>query len=216
MDLYSKIKHQRREIDAPVDTIGCASAGAGLEAEEKKFQILIALLLSSQTKDEVTHEATQLLNKRLGGLSPLKVCNASPDVIHGCIKKVGYHNKKLKYLISISHRLRGTELPETLEEVLKLPGIGRKMAYLYLQHACNINSGIGVDTHVYRISKRIGLSSASTPEGVRHDLERALEKDEWVNVNQVFVGFGQKVCLSVHPKCEMCCVREECPSSTFK
>lgn len=213
MDLYGRIKCQREAIDAPVDTVGCASIGAGMGREDRKFQTLVGLLLSSQTKDEVTHEAVRQLNKRLGGLTPPNVCRASAELVHGCIGKVGYHNKKLKYLLEISQRHESTALPETLEGILRLPGIGKKMAYLYLQHGCGINTGIGVDTHVYRISRRLGLSEARTPEGVRVDLERTFERDEWVDINRVLVGFGQKVCLPVRPRCEMCCVGDECPSS---
>lgn len=220
MDLYQKIKAQRLTFSAPVDTMGCALAGKGLDEETRRFQILVALLLSSQTKDETTFAAVQTLSSRLGTLTPASVCAAPPELVHSCIEKVGYHNKKLGFLVEISRRLNGNAdaggflAPATLEDVLSLPGIGEKMAYLYMQHACGTTCGIGVDTHVHRISRRIGLTSSSSPRGTRLELERMFRAEEWPEINAVLVGFGQKICHSVRPRCGECSIKDECPSST--
>lgn len=213
MDLYFKIKEQRKTFRAPVDNMGCYSVGVGHEGNTKKFQILIALLLSSQTRDEVTYSAIKSLNSFLGTLTPEHVLKSPEDSLHKCIEKVGYHNKKVKFLIEISKRVRNA-MPNTLEDVLKLPGIGKKMAYLYLQHGCGRNEGIGVDTHVHRISNRIGLVQTREPEETRKALEKMLETSEWQEINRVMVGFGQTVCTPTRPKCSQCIVSEECPCST--
>ncbi|KAI5169372.1 endonuclease III [Pancytospora epiphaga] len=213
MDLYRRIKGERGRIKAPVDTIGCASVGDNFEGDEKKFRILIALLLSSQTKDEVTYDAICQLDSRLSGLRPERITESPIDVVHSCISKVGYHNKKLKYLIEISKQLKNKKMPDSLEKVVALPGIGKKMAYLYLQHACGVNAGIGVDTHVLRISRRIGLSNSVRPEGVRRDLEQIFETEEWPQINKVLVGFGQVICTAVSPHCADCPVKDCCPAS---
>ncbi|KAI4292927.1 endonuclease III [Pancytospora philotis] len=214
MDLYYRIKQQRAGLAAPVDTIGCASVGLGLEGEARKFQILVALLLSSQTRDEITHAAVQRLNEQLGQLTPLAVLAAPEDTVHQCIRRVGYHNKKLGYLYAVSKQLCTGAMPTTLPDVLRLPGVGKKMAHLYLQHACGLSEGIGVDTHVFRISRRLGLSTGTTPERVGADLERLFPRDEWEEINTVLVGFGQVMCAAVKPRCADCCVKDECPSST--
>lgn len=216
MDLYNKIKEQRSTFEAPVDTLGCACVGEGLGGDNKKYQVLVALLLSSQTKDEITHAAVRQLNAKLGLLTPQNVLAAPEDLVHDAIRAVGYHNKKLKYLINLSRRVDAAGMPTTLAECLKLPGVGRKMAYLYLQHACGSSEGIGVDTHVFRISKRIGLSSGASVEKVRADLESIFEPSEWEELNRVLVGFGQSVCNAVKPKCHGCSVKDECPSSILK
>lgn len=213
MDLYFKIKEQRKTITAPVDTMGCCSAGGGYDEDVKKFQILVALLLSSQTRDDVTYSAIRSLNSLLGVLTPEHVLSCPETLLHKCIEKVGYHNKKVKFLIEISKRVRDA-MPSTLEDVLRLPGIGRKMAYLYLQHGCGKNEGIGVDTHVHRISNRIGLVETRVPEETRRALERILEKTEWQDINGIMVGFGQVICTPIRPKCSLCIVSEECPYSS--
>lgn len=211
MDLYWKIKHQRKDIVAPVDTMGCALAPEGLSPEDRKFHILIALLLSSQTRDEITSKAMKNLHKLLDGLTPQKIVKAPPKALHKAIEKVGYHNKKVIFLQKIGLELSNKNMPERLEEVLRLPGVGQKMAHLYMQHACDINTGIGVDTHVHRISNRIGLASTKTPENTRRILEKEVPHEEWKDINSVLVGFGQCVCLPVHPRCDMCCISTECP-----
>lgn len=212
MDLYFLIKEQRKSIKAPVDTMGCCSVGKELTPEEKKFQILVALLLSSQTRDEVTYAAVSSLRLLLNDLTPKNILKCPETDLHKCLEKVGYHNKKLKFLLEISKRVL-KEMPSTLEDVLKLPGIGKKMAYLYLFHGCNKNEGIGVDTHVHRISNRIGLVHSKTPEETRIQLEALVPKEEWQELNSVMVGFGQRICLPVKPKCSSCIARDKCPSS---
>lgn len=213
MDLYFKIKEQRKTIQAPVDSMGCCEVGKEHEGDVRRFQILVALLLSSQTRDEVTYSAVKSLNSFLGVLTPERVLRSAEDSLHKCIEKVGYHNKKVKFLIEISKRVRNA-MPTTLESVLKLPGIGKKMAYLYLQHACGKNEGIGVDTHVHRISNRIGLVQTKDPEETRKALESILETSEWKEINKVMVGFGQVICTPTKPKCSQCIVSKECPCST--
>ncbi|KAM0681331.1 hypothetical protein GINT2_000531 [Glugoides intestinalis] len=210
MDVYFTIKKQRESIDAPVDNIGCYAAGKTHTGDVKKFQILISLLLSSQTKDEVTYEAVMALNSFLGVLTPTNVLNAKQEDIHNCIRKVGYHNKKTKFLISISQEVI-SGMPTTFEEVVKLPGIGKKMAYLYLYHACGKNEGIGVDTHVHRISNWIGLVKTKMPEQTRKELEKLFDKEEWPEIGRVLVGFGQTICRPVKPKCNECDAKSTCP-----
>lgn len=216
MDVYEEIRNQRNKINAPVDSMGCTVVPETNDDEIRKYQILVSLLFSSQTKDEITHEAINELDKKLGKLTKENVCNANREIVGKCIRKVGFHNRKLENLIKISKMCLEIKMPEELEEVLQLPGIGKKMAYLYLQHGCNKNKGIGVDTHVHRISNRIGLVKTRNPEESRKCLEKVLDIEEWVNINRVMVGFGQVICKPINPRCDECDGRFICPSSKSK
>lgn len=216
MDLYFQIKEQRKSIIAPVDYAGCCEVLESENTDVRNFQILIALVLSSQTKDEITHEAIYALNKKLGVLTVENVHFSPIETIHMCISKVGYHNKKAKYIKEIAAKIYHTKLPSTLKETLSLPGVGKKMAYLYLLHAFDICEGIGVDVHVHRISNRINLVNTKNEEQTRIALQLILPKEEWSEINKVLVGFGQRVCTPIKPNCDGCCVREYCVSSKWK
>ncbi len=213
MEAYRKIEKQRKRIIAPVDTMGCAIVPEKNDLEIRRFQILISLMLSSQTKDHVTNSAINRLNDALGGLTAKNVCSASMEVLKKCIEKVGFHNRKVVNLVKIADHVCIHGMPDTLEHVLSLPGIGPKMAYLYLSHGCGKNLGIGVDTHVHRISNRIGFLQTVNAEGSRVALEKKFDPSEWMDVNRVLVGFGQTICQPINPKCGECDARFLCPSS---
>lgn len=213
MLLYHRIKEQRSRIAAPVDTYGC-SAVPECSAEKYKFSVLVSLLLSSQTKDEVTWAAVRNLDAKIsGGLTIEGVCNQSVEFINLCISKVGFHNKKSHYLKQIACILMEKGLPETLDDLIELPGVGYKMAILYLYHACRKVEGISVDTHVHRIANRIGLVKTRSPEQTRKHLEEIMPQSEWADVNRVLVGFGQVVCKPVNPKCSECDICLDCSSA---
>lgn len=225
MDLYFKIKQQRNTFKAPVDLYGCSSiandkndriknikedaSNAFNTENDDKFKILLAVLFSSQTKDEITFKAIKNLENKLKIISPKNILNSKKEDILESIKKIGFANKKLKFLYEISELVK-ERMPDTLEEVLKLPGIGIKMANLYMLHALGINKGIAVDTHVIRISNRLKLVHSKEPERIRKELEKVFEIEEWPEVNRTFVGFGQVICKA-KPKCEECIIKDECP-----
>lgn len=213
--LYYRIKKQRSQIEAPVDYYGCAS-GEVRDPEKYKFRILVALLLSSQTKDEVTYAAVQNLEEKLKeGLSAESILKESVGFIDSCISKVGFHTKKSFYLKKLAEIITKSGMPNDIKGVLSLPGIGYKMAILYLYHACGKVVGISVDTHVHRIANRIGLVETRTPERTRKELEILMPMDEWASINTTLVGFGQVICQPVGPKCERCDVKYGCRSSKY-
>ncbi|WEL39241.1 endonuclease III [Encephalitozoon hellem] len=226
LELYFEIKRQREGIVSPVDTMGCFIAPSCHTEEERRFRILVSLLLSSQTKDEVTHEATERLRRFLpentaadgdthNGLTIENVINSSAEHINECIKRVGFHNRKAENLKKIAEILKKKGLPENMEDLTSLPGVGNKMAILYMNHACNKVVGISVDTHVHRISNRIGLVKTKDVESTRKELEKIVPKREWGSINRTLVGYGQTICVAKRPRCEECCIRGECPSSLF-
>ncbi|KAJ3912849.1 DNA glycosylase [Lentinula edodes] len=215
--------------DAPVDTMGCDIAGeAEDEDKNKRFSILISLMLSSQTKDLVTHTAVSALRSALRsalgspGLTASALASASPSLVQGCINKVGFWRRKAEYIQKTAVICRdryGGDVPKTLGELLELPGVGKKMGYLMLGSGWGLNVGIGVDVHVHRISNRLGWHDppTKTPEQTRINLESWLPRDLHQKINHLLVGFGQTICTPVKPKCSECSlssIEGLCPSSS--
>jgi len=218
--VYDRITEMRKLKPAPVDTMGCSAWKKKLTSpKEKRVSCLWSLMLSSQTKDEVTAYAMDRIAET--GVSVPDILALSDDELDKRISKVGFHNKKVKYIKNaarILHDKYDDDIPPTLEEVLSLPGVGNKMAYLLMTHAWNQPLGIGVDVHVHRISNRLGWVKTETPEQTRVALESWLPKEHWgkEGVNKLLVGFGQTICTPVSPKCSTCTVNDLCPSAFKK
>ncbi|KAI8886556.1 DNA glycosylase [Backusella circina FSU 941] len=218
---YDKIKEYRKEHEAPVDTMGCATLADRTASEEvQRFQTLVALMLSSQTKDTVTSVVVQKLKTELpGGLTLESIINVDQVALDKQIYAVGFHTKKAAYIKRTAEILRDQyngDIPDTIEGLVSLPGVGPKMGYLTLQNAWNKNLGIGVDVHVHRIANRLGWVETKTPEETRMSLESWLPKDKWKEINPILVGYGQIVCLPRGPKCEECPAVLDCPSAELK
>ncbi|GAV90068.1 HHH domain-containing protein/HhH-GPD domain-containing protein [Cephalotus follicularis] len=216
------IRKMRSSEDAPVDTMGCEKAGSILPPKERRFAVLASSLLSSQTKDNVTHGAIQrLLQNDL--LTANAIDKADEATIKDLIYPVGFYTRKainLKKIAKICLTKYDGDIPCSLEELLLLPGIGPKMAHLVMNVGWNNVQGICVDTHVHRICNRLGWVSrpgtkqkTSSPEETREALQLWLPKDEWVPINPLLVGFGQMICTPLRPRCGMCSVNEFCPSA---
>ncbi|KAL8478106.1 hypothetical protein ACS0TY_030120 [Phlomoides rotata] len=216
------IRKMRSSEDAPVDSMGCEKAGVSLPPKERRFAVLISSLLSSQTKDPVTHGAIQrLLQNDL--LTAEALDKADEGTIKDLIYPVGFYSRKasnMKKVADICLSKYGGDIPSTLQELLGLPGIGPKMAHLVMNVGWNNVQGICVDTHVHRICNRLGWVSCpgtkqktSTPEQTRESLQLWLPKEEWVPINPLLVGFGQTICTPLRPHCSLCTVNGFCPSA---
>jgi len=201
-EIYDLVLELRKERDAPVDWAGSESLGTNQESGEvNEYHTLIALMLSSQTKDQVVAEAMQNLKDSPGGLTPESVLAMTDEELKGYIFKVGFHNNKTKYIKQAAQILideHGGKVPRTAKELTALPGIGPKMAYIILKVAYNVVDGIGVDTHMHRIFNVLGWVSSKQPEQTRVQLESWLPREEWDVVNVLFVGFGQMTQQPVH------------------
>ncbi|KAJ3317510.1 hypothetical protein HDV06_001510 [Boothiomyces sp. JEL0866] len=211
--VYNLIKNFRKENKADVDTVGCAKLyDESAEENIKRYQILTSLQLSSQTKDPVTAQA--VANLKQIGLNPFNIAHMDPTELNKLISKVGYHNKKTVYLQKTAKILLekyNGDVPNNLKEMLDLPGVGPKMAYLAMQECWNMVEGIGVDTHVHRICNRLGWTKSKSPEQTRAQLEQWLDKKYWSEVNVLLVGYGQVLCKPVNPMCGSCPVARLCP-----
>ncbi|XP_058201909.1 endonuclease III homolog 1, chloroplastic-like isoform X2 [Rhododendron vialii] len=216
------IQNMRSSEGAPVDTMGCEKAGISLPPKERRFAVLASSLLSSQTKDNVTHGAIQRLLQN-GLLTPDAIDKADEATIKSLIYPVGFYPKKasnLKKIAKICLTKYDGDIPSTLEELLLLPGIGPKMAHLVMNVGWDNVQGICVDTHVHRICNRLGWVSrpgtkqnTSTPEQTRESLQLWLPKEQWVPINPLLVGFGQTVCTPLRPRCGICSISDLCPSA---
>jgi endonuclease-3 len=141
-----------------------------------------------------------------------------PSELNSFINKVGFHNLKTKYIKAAAEILRdkwNSDIPDTIEGLVSLPGVGPKMAYLCMSGAWGRDEGIGVDVHVHRITNLWGWHKTKQPEETRAALESWLPKDRWHDINNLLVGFGQTVCLPVGRKCGECKLADRglCPSA---
>lgn len=219
--IYDRIKALRSKIVTPVDTMGCANIPKTISGEDEltqknyRFQLLVSLMLSSQTKDEVNFKAMEKMRdyfKAHGftdGITLKSMLFIDEKVLDGLIFSVGFHTRKASYLKKSAEILRDQfdgDIPSTLEGLVSLPGVGPKMAFLTLQEGWNLNLGIGVDTHVHRLSKMWGWvkKDAKDPEVTRVELERWLPKEYWREINPMLVGFGQTICLPRGRRCDLC------------
>lgn len=218
--MYEITANMRKSIQAPVDTMGCETlALKDIPPVDQRLQTLVALMLSSQTKDTVTAVAMHKLQTEIpGGLTLTSLLSIEPEELNRLIGQVGFHNNKTKYLKATALILRDKfdgDIPSTIEGLISLPGVGPKMAYLCMSAAWGRDEGIGVDVHVHRITNRWGWHKTDTPEQTREHLEAWLPRDKWHSINTLLVGLGQMVCLPVGRRCGECDLRETglCPSA---
>uniref|UniRef100_A0A4X1VSX9 DNA-(apurinic or apyrimidinic site) lyase n=1 Tax=Sus scrofa TaxID=9823 RepID=A0A4X1VSX9_PIG len=192
------IRAMRSGRDAPVDQLGaehCYDPSA--PPKVRRYQVLLSLMLSSQTKDQVTAGAMQRLRMDDSTLGTL-------------IYPVGFWRSKVKYIKQTSAILQqryGGDIPASVPELVALPGVGPKMAHLAMAVAWGTVSGIAVDTHVHRIAGRLKWTKKATKSLRRPALEL------WSEINGLLVGFGQQTCLPVRPRCQACLNRALCPAA---
>nr|POE75564.1 endonuclease iii like [Quercus suber] len=218
--MYAMTAEMRKRRVAAVDTMGCESLADDTRSPlDRRLQTLIALMLSSQTKDPVTAAAIKNLQDNLqGGFNLQALLDVEPERLNELIAKVGFHNNKTKYIKSVAPMLRdqfGGDIPDTIEGLISLPGVGPKMAYLTMSSAWGRDEGIGVDVHVHRITNLWGWHKTSTPEQTRAELESWLPREKWHDINHLLVGFGQTYCLPVGRNCGECDLMTArlCPSA---
>jgi Predicted EndoIII-related endonuclease len=192
--IYSIVEELRADKSAPLDTDGGeAVPERHLGDKVYRFQVLVALMLSSQTKDAVVGETMRILQKH--GLTVDNIHATDAKTLNALIRKVGFHNNKTKYLKQVAEILvrdYDSDIPPTVEEMMKLPGVGPKMAYIIENVAFGRSTGIGVDTHMHRIFNDLKWVQSKTPEQTREQLEGWLPFEKWGEVNMLWVGFGQE------------------------
>jgi endonuclease-3 len=199
------LKQMRKEAqarDAPVYR-------AERSTRDSPFKILVFTMLSSRTKDSTTMDVVERLFAQAD--TPEKVLRLGPGKLEKLLFGVGFFKTKAKNLMGLCRCLkRAGKVPDTLEGMLELPGVGRKTANIVLARAFG-KATLGVDVHVHRISNRLGLVRTERPEDTERSLLRKVGKKHIRTLNRDFVAFGQTVCLPRNPRCGECPLRGICP-----
>lgn len=175
------------------------------------FEMAIAVLLSAQCTDERVNKTTPALFEKYSTPEDFSGIELSvlEDLIHPC----GFYKNKAKNIKLMAQKIMSDfngELPHTMDELVSLPGIGRKSANVIMLEAYNNPQGIAVDTHAKRISNRIGFSNEETPEKIEQDLIKKIPQKYFKDVNHLFVWHGRNTCTARSPKCENCTIKNFC------
>lgn len=181
------------------------------------LELLIATILSAQCTDE-----------RVNGVTAKLFCNyrscadyaaAETAELEGVLSSINFYRNKTKSIRGACEKIQndfGGNVPQTMEELLTLPGVARKTANVVLGNAFGIASGVVVDTHVARLSQRLGLTGETVPEKIEKDLMQLVPVDDWVMFSHLLIAHGRKICQARKPLCAICGLNEVCPSSTLK
>jgi endonuclease-3 len=209
--------HRLRDIDAIVETLRRATATMTVpivtevsRARRNPFEILISTLLSLRTKDDTTRAASERLFAR--ARTPETLLALDEEEIASLIFPVGFYKTKARRIKEVCAELLARyqgQVPDDLDELLTLKGVGRKTANLVITLGFN-KEGVCVDTHVHRISNRLGLVTTKTPDHTEAALRKTLPKEYWIEFNDLLVTWGQNVCRPQSPFCSKCAIAEHC------
>ena len=178
------------------------------------YQLLVATILSAQCTDKRVNIVTPSLFKRYR--TPSAMAEANPAELEDMIKSTGFFRNKAKSLLGMSRALverHPGKVPNRLEELVALPGVGRKTANVVLGNAFDMNEGVVVDTHVARVSARLGLTRETDPVKIERDLMRLFPSERWTMLAHLLIEHGRRICVARRPKCEECFLNDICPSS---
>jgi len=177
------------------------------------LELLVATILAAQCTDERVNQVTRSLFKKYRTAEDY--VKADLATLEQDIKPTGFYRKKaqrLKEVCQILVEKFNSEVPRTMEELLSLPGVARKTANIVLSNAYGIDEGIIVDTHVFRLARRLGLTESKTREKVERDLMEIVPKEKWGRFADLLIFHGRRVCNARKPKCEICVLKDLCPS----
>ncbi|MEM7116340.1 MAG: endonuclease III [Chloroflexota bacterium] len=181
---------------------------------ETPIQLLIATILSAQCTDERVNQVTASLFQTYK--TAVDFAAANREELEQAVRPAGFFRRKAKHIQEASHIIvhqHGGEMPNTMEELLALPGVARKTANVVLGEIFQIADGVTVDTHVKRLSKKLGLTKADDPKKVEQDLMRIIPHSEWINISHLLIFHGRQICHARRPKCSICPLNDTCPSA---
>jgi endonuclease-3 len=178
------------------------------------YELLVATILSAQCTDERVNQVTPALFDRFP--KPDDLAGARPEELEEMIKSTGFFRNKTKSLLGMSNAVvdrHNGAVPDEMDKLVDLPGVGRKTANVVLGNAFGKAEGVVVDTHVTRLSQRLGLTKESDAVKIELDLMALVPREEWTVVSHLFIDHGRAVCKAPTPKCEVCVLNDICPSS---
>jgi endonuclease-3 len=178
------------------------------------YQLLVATILSAQCTDKRVNMVTPALFRRYP--TPEALAAANPEALEEMIKSTGFFRNKTKSLIGMSAAIaerHGGDVPSEMEQLVKLPGVGRKTANVILGNAFDKNEGVVVDTHVTRLSRLLALTRHTDPVKIERDLMKLFPRDEWTLLAHLLIEHGRTICIARAPKCDQCVLSDLCPSS---
>lgn len=179
---------------------------------DNPYQILIATILSAQTTDKTVNQVTQILFRQFP--DPYALSHADPTRVEEIIHSTGFYRAKTRHIIAAAQTLVSTfhgEVPDTIAQLITIPGVGRKTANIVIHHGFGRADGIAVDTHVKRLSMRLGLSQKTDPDHIEQDLLKIFPKSIWGTINGLFILHGRKTCTAKKPSCNQCILSDLCP-----
>lgn len=178
------------------------------------WELLVATILAAQCTDDRVNEITPIFFKKWPTIMALS--KAKNEEVEKVIYPTGFYRNKAKFLVGSAKKIISDyngEVPDTMEDLLKLPGVARKTANIVLSNCFSKNEGIAVDTHVKRLSYRLGLTSSKNPQIIEKDLMAIFPKKDWHLVNHLLVWFGRDVCTARSPRCKDCDLEHLCPKN---
>jgi len=178
------------------------------------WQLLVATILSAQCTDERVNKVTPLLFKKYKDISDY--ANAKLEEFENDMRSTGFYKNKAKNIIAAAKKVLSEfngNVPNTMEGLTGLPGIGRKTANVILSSGFGIVEGIVVDTHVIRLSNRMGLTKSSNPDKIEQDLMKIIPKNDWAVFSHLLILHGRKICKARRPLCGECKINKLCPSA---
>ena len=181
---------------------------------ETPLQLLEATILSAQCTDKRVNMVTPVLFREFPTAQSL--ADAAPERVEEIIKSTGFFRNKTKSLIGLGKALverHGGEVPDSMDQLVKLPGVGRKTANVVLGNAFSKNEGVVVDTHVARVAYRLCLTREKDPVRIEQDLMALFPRDEWALLSHLLIFHGRRICEARRPQCEICPLSDICPSS---
>ncbi len=205
-EIFRLLKEEMKNYGPPV-----VSHLQHRKIKQTPFTVLISCILSLRTKDEVTAEASIRLLEKYN--TPEKIVNLDVKEIERLIYPVGFYKIKARRIKSISERLIDKyegKVPDIMDELLKLKGVGRKTANIVMTYGHKKRGYLAIDTHCHRIPNRLGWIKTKTPIETERELKKILPKKYWKDFNHLFVRFGQTICLPISPKCSVCPIEKYC------
>jgi endonuclease-3 len=178
------------------------------------LELLVATILAAQCTDEKVNEVNEVLFKRYK--TPKDYAEADIEKLRKIIKPTGFYRNKSKFIKAAAKKLVedfDSNVPRSIEEMTRLPGVARKTANIVLSNAYGVIEGVAVDTHVMRLSKRLGLTERKNRDKIERDLMSLFPKEQWFELTNLLIAHGRSVCTARRPKCKDCAANELCPSA---